>query len=129
MKKVYIVTSGVYSNYSILSVHTDKDAAMQAAARKNGSNVGLYSDARVETWTLDETAEAEQVTRFTYREALFGKRNLIVVPTMAAPCPPRTQYGFNDRYCGVVEAKSFQAAKKIAAEQIAMVRAQEAGIT
>lgn len=127
MTKVYIVTEGAYSSYRIVSVHTDRNAAMQAAAKLNGNQVDRYGAAQAEEWTLDESTTPEAVTRFAYSESISGKR-LTLSPTMAGACPPRSQYGLSDRYCGVVAAKSAAAAKKIAAEQIAIARAQKEGI-
>lgn len=57
MKKVFVITSGSYSDYGIYGVCSTRKLADRAISAAKGSDEYWASDANIEEWPLDELLE------------------------------------------------------------------------
>jgi hypothetical protein len=132
MKQVYIVTSGSYSDYGIVSVWSTKEAAEKVAKAMTRKN----DDADVEEWTLHEPDDAtEMISRriFLVRISQAGE---VVLTHEYGPYYTLDAVDETVRKNGNVEwdwivdvrADNEEHACRIAFDRIAQHKAVEAGI-
>ena len=146
-QKVYIVTSGTYSGYSIDGVFLDEDEA-ESFAKKLRMHSSIYDDASVETWTVggdfapdgmayytlhiwdDEIKVAEKTQRSTYIDGEIGVPSLQYIRRGRSVGPGHTVVSLEpERYLRLtVLAQDEEHAIKIGGEKKAEWLAHEAGI-
>lgn len=121
-KKIYIVTSGEYSDYSIEAVFSTKNKA-ESYIQQHGTGY------RIEKYDLDEEVEKKtQIWSVTFN--LKDKSLEIASPTMYKidkykdTCIVR-ECGFDSYIEFIVESDNMDRAVKIARERFAAVKANE----
>lgn len=127
-QEVWIVTSGSYSDYGIEAVFDNAEAAEAMA--------GSLGDGSADRWTVGSTYDASRVAWTAYD---YGEDHGVIVLRVGDGEPleesainaPQQIEGHDGEPCGwqvIVRAHNQEHALKIAAEQIAMAKAQLAGI-
>lgn len=142
-KKVYVVTSGTYSDYHITAIFSTNKRAKEYVLLKNGSE--SYSDYRVEVYTLDELAPILDTGIRTFSFHMDREGNLVLhegselpkgdIPEDLHPvfsCHVKSlgwtmgrTTGFEDTRFFKVQARDLQGAIKIANEQRSQMLAMD----
>lgn len=63
--KVYVVTSGEYSDYRIVGIYSTEDKAQRVMDADRG-DIDLYDEYRIEEWDIDEIDHSEYVLKTGY---------------------------------------------------------------
>ena len=122
MSKVYIVTSGSYSDYHICAASLDKEHAELLAEKYTDS----YDDAEVEEYELDEFFEEAKRGYFWYwcecnvKNGMFGQVEVKQVASYGSGVVGKVVKSFRRDHLYVdVLAENDEHARKIAAEKFA----------
>ena len=144
MKNVYIVTEGMYSDYSILAVFTSEADAQAHADRLNNDMLVSFgvSAAQVEEWPLYPAGKLPVLhveyglTVWLRANGSEQSRNDWTRTYYATPPLPTRQVDvevFDHRLMGVCQliarASTAALAEKAMQDRVAMLRAEIAGIT
>lgn len=85
--KVYVVTAGEYSDYSIQHIFSNREAADEYV--RDFNLAGSYRDARVEEWEVDRTSPRfGKLYRALWRETLDERGVEVWNHEEHAPIPP-----------------------------------------
>ena len=122
MSKVYIVTSGSYSDYHICAASLDKEHAELLAEKYTDS----YDDAEVEEYELDEFFEEAKRGYFWYwctcqiENGMFGQVRIRKMDSYETGAVGKVTKAFRREQLHVdVLAENDEHARKIAAEKFA----------
>lgn len=128
--KIYVVTSGCYSEYGIDAVFVDKKEAAKFAAAKNKSD--NYTTYRIESY---ETADGEidirnNIVGFEY--STFVESDYFMNETLYVshdPVPKFKSEASNYWLCVWLEEEDYELAEKILRDRFAEYKAKKEGIT
>lgn len=128
--KIYVVTSGCYSDYGIDAVFVDKKEAAKFAAVKNKSD--SYTTYRIESY---ETADGKidignNIAGFEY--STFVKNDYFMNETLyvsSNPVPKFKSEASNYWLCVWLEEENYELAEKILRDRFAEYKAKKEGIT
>lgn len=126
--KVYVITSGEYSDYGILAVATDYDEAVRKMIKFSPT----YGGARIEEYDTEDDAyrghDAPKDKAFDVRYDFQNKQFLVgtsVTDYFTLYYKPKSYYRDNEFFLAEgVHAKDEQGAIKIAADYMARCRAE-----
>ena len=128
--KIYVVTSGCYSDYGIDAVFVDKKEAAKFTAVKNKSD--NYTTYRIESY---ETADGKidignNIVGFEY--SAFVKDDYFMNETLYVsydPVPKFKSEASNYWLCVWLEEEDYELAEKILRDRFAEYKAKKEGIT
>ena len=126
--KVYVITRGIYSDYTIMGVTLDKD---KAEKMKTAFSDGMYG-ATIEEYETDEYNWVEKPLWYVcfYKDvAPVAIRDIYGVGGHPYPFVKKVHYkNSTQTHTVYVQAQDEAHALKIAEDELAMYKAREAGI-
>ncbi len=128
MTKVYIITSGEYSDYRINAVFLDKENAELYIERANGGE-DRWQECGIEEWDVDEevpffgTVYSEHAEIFPDQDAHFWASGSWYEPIDKSGIEVRISEGRNRIFISV-KGLDEQRVKKVLSERVANVRAE-----
>jgi hypothetical protein len=128
MTKVYIITSGEYSDYRINAVFLDHEKALLYVERANGDN-DRWQEYGIEEWDANEevpfwgTVYSENAEIFPDQDAHFWASGSWYEPIDKSGIEVRISEG-NNRIFVSVKGVDEQRVKKVLSERVANVRAE-----
>lgn len=134
MTKVYIVTSGEYSDYQIEKVFSTLEKAEKYCAVKNTINrdefYGCYYPLYVEEYDLDTCEVSDNINTF-YEYRFSSKRQIDVEPIIVSKEPVATVIDlpyYRECVCVTLKERNYKKAKKIQQDYLAKKKAEQNGL-
>lgn len=136
MTKVYIVTSGEYSDYRINKVFSSLEKAEKYCARVNVKDDG-YSDyycnlCYVEEFNLDDCEVSDNINVFyEYRFYFENQNNVEPIITSDKPVTTVRELPYDYKYtavCVTLKERNYAKAKKIQQDYLAKKKAEQNGL-
>lgn len=128
--KIYVVTSGCYSDYGIDAVFVDKKEAAKFAAVKNKS--GNYTTYRIESYETDDGKIDIGNNAVGFEYSAFVKSDYFMNETLYVsydPVPKFKSEASNYWLCVWLEEEDYELAEKILRDRFAEHKAKKEGIT
>ncbi len=118
--KIYIVTAGTYSDYSILAVFTDEKAANEYITEYNKAEYKHRDDAVIEEWDTDLPP-----TEWYYTLVRMTKEGEVLETTTSFGDSDYSSFDVNGNFFCKVKTKDVQRAIKVTNEKRAQLIAED----
>ena len=125
VKKVYVVTEGVYSDYHILGVFSDRRLAENFISKYTGSSRYYGDEIRIEEYALDVSPEKwEWIFIRMDRNGNVLEYESVISAKQLKPNPSKPDFDFDGNLILYVNTNSVEKAVKVANEVRARLLAE-----